>query len=149
MSKAQIDPFAEMERLIEESFQRDTAAARQKRDAGMEHVRALRAGWSANFASSAEEANAPDATPGTPAPDVVNGVTLKAAMVEAIQSLDGPISRGKVLAWVVTRYPALKASKEGTVASTFSRVKSVHLKPAVGDKFLFHRKEPELVDQTS
>lgn len=148
MASAQRDPFSDLETVIEETFERETADARAKKVEGLKHLHALRERFGSNGASS----NPVQAVlPGVSTPSAGGDVSLKAAMIQAIEVISEPITRRSVLKWAYEKYPKLSGSKDGTVASTFSRVKSEFLEPAPGDKkFIFQRKvKTPAVTQTS
>jgi hypothetical protein len=146
------DPFAAMEARIEQVFQDETAPAREKRDRGLMKVASLRDEFGAG------PTTAPDAQhsgPMRPRPtrsemlesfakeesdDDAYSVSLRAAMIEAIGEMDGPITRKKVLDHVGRRYPHLRNPKDGTIASTFSRLKPDYLEPVENAVNVFRRK---------
>ncbi|MDB5296921.1 MAG: hypothetical protein JWO31_2904 [Phycisphaerales bacterium] len=150
------DPFAAAERHIEQVFQEETTLARAKRDRGLQHVQSLRSEFGVSSVPGAEPG---PAKPIDPPPSVViqpvttthfNGVSLKVAMIEAIGALDGPITRKRILDYIGERYPDVrKAAVDGTIASTFSRLKPNYLEAVENETNVFRRKSGPAAEATA
>jgi hypothetical protein len=143
-SKPKHDPFVEIEQAILAQFELDSAPAREKRDQALAHVQFLRENYGNSAGISFSGELHLDVVPTLPSARRVNGngtVTLKRAMIEAINVIKTDITRKRVLDWSYGKYPHLKGSKDGTIASTFSRVKRVHLEKQDDDNNLFKQKE--------
>lgn len=137
------DPFYVIECQIEARFLEETEPARQKRDAALKNLQALREAYGKpkpRFAARILHASDWHIDV---APAAVNGtkVSLKVAMTEAIDALKTDMTRKRVLTWAYDKYPHLKGAKEGTIASTFSRLKALYLERQDDETNLFKRKE--------
>lgn len=137
------DPFAQIEQQIRAQFDAETAAARARMEKRLATLGVLRESMERNGDPVVPPVNlkSPETIAVSPA------VSLKRAMIQAINDLKTDITRRQVMAYIRQAYPHLNDVKEGTVASTFSRVKHRHLEPANADSTVFRLKEVPADDE--
>ena len=143
MSEKPKDPYAEIEHRIALQFWADTARAREKRDKALQNLKQLKAeyGGALRTAKGSVAVVPKSSAPVTPTTATNGKVGLKVAMIEAIDALQVNLTRKMVLNWAYEKYPHLRNSKDGTIASTFSRLKADHLETVDEERHIFRRRE--------